>query len=723
MSRDPLTLSNAHEASVARVGGKAHILGRLNAAGFKVPPGVVVTTDVSDASSSGMGVASLGAGPFAVRSSGVTEDGAVRSLAGRYRSILDVDAGSLPEAVHDVQEFAHQKDGARIAVLIQEMIDPVCAGVAFTADPVTGDRATTIVTATAGVADRLVSGQVAGDEWHVTGRKLRAVRRPERTIDRRLVSRVARLADRIATELGAPQDIEWAWDGRELWVIQARPITGLPEALSWDPPSPGVYHRSFRFGEWIPEPVTPLFESWLLTRMEERVHEFIREEVGQIAPRPLHVMINGWYFYSMNWMPVPGVALARNLAQIVPKLSKNWKKVAGMFPQTARFAYRIAEEKWRTEVLPAYRREVATAEDRVESLSPSELVHLVDDLADIAGLYFAWIAVVAGSAYKMENRLAAFWNRHLKAEIGLSHMVLLQGLEGPGRTSGAPQLETLDWSKPPIALDTTSSNFEELKTRRVEAQRRAEQTLARSSRKLTKFRGLLADAQYLEPVREEQVGELGLAWPVMRRAVLRLGESLRVSGTISSADDVFYLARVELASLLGDPAPMSDRVDSRRAEKDRAAALTAPLMVGRVPMIVKALFGLAGKTMGATRSEHAIVHGVPASPGRATGKVRIVHDSSQFETLEPGEILVAPLMAPAWADLFSRAAAVVTDVGNALAHASIVAREYGMPAVVGCGDATRRLRDGQMVTVDGSTGNVEPAGPARLDGTASQTLT
>lgn len=68
---------------------------------------------------------------------------------------------------------------------------------------------------------------------------------------------------------------------------------------------------------------------------------------------------------------------------------------------------------------------------------------------------------------------------------------------------------------------------------------------------------------------------------------------------------------------------------------------------------------------------------------------------------------MAPLTAPAWTTLFDRAAAVVTDIGSALAHASIIAREYGIPAVVGCGDATRRLRDGQLVTVDGSTGNVE----------------
>jgi pyruvate,water dikinase len=113
--------------------------------------------------------------------------------------------------------------------------------------------------------------------------------------------------------------------------------------------------------------------------------------------------------------------------------------------------------------------------------------------------------------------------------------------------------------------------------------------------------------------------------------------------------------------------------------------------------------------IGAVRSETALVSGMPASAGRATGRVRVVDGPAEFDTLEPGEVLVARLTAPAWTPLFVTAAAVVTDVGIPAAHASIIAREYGIPAIVGCGDATSRLRTGQRVTVDGSTGNVEAA--------------
>ena len=85
--------------------------------------------------------------------------------------------------------------------------------------------------------------------------------------------------------------------------------------VSWDAPAPGAYSRTFRFGEWISGPVTPLFESWLLTTMEERLHDRLREGLGQVAPRPLHVVVNGWYFYSISWMSPS--SMARNFPRLL----------------------------------------------------------------------------------------------------------------------------------------------------------------------------------------------------------------------------------------------------------------------------------------------------------------------------------------------------------------------------------------------------------------------
>jgi pyruvate,water dikinase len=112
-----------------------------------------------------------------------------------------------------------------------------------------------------------------------------------------------------------------------------------------------------------------------------------------------------------------------------------------------------------------------------------------------------------------------------------------------------------------------------------------------------------------------------------------------------------------------------------------------------------ALFNRAGEASGSIR-------GLGASPGRAVGRARVVRSAEEWGSLLPGEVLVAPVITPAWTPLFGRAAAVVTDTGSILAHASLVAREHGIPAVLGAGNATTRLRDGQLVEVDGSAGTV-----------------
>jgi pyruvate,water dikinase len=197
----------------------------------------------------------------------------------------------------------------------------------------------------------------------------------------------------------------------------------------------------------------------------------------------------------------------------------------------------------------------------------------------------------------------------------------------------------------------------------------------------------------------------------MRRAVIRIGEALEAGGALRDPDDVFFLTRVEALDALGGTPAAGIDTEARRRIRSEQARLVPPLLVGRLGPVLSRLWAMFPILVGARRSDTAIVSGSPASPGRATGPVRVVRGPADFHSLLPGEVLVAPLTAPAWTPLFHRAVAVVTDVGSAAAHASIIAREYGLPAVVGCGDATVRLRNGMVVTVDGSTGNVEPAGP------------
>ena len=721
-------LSDVGMADAAEVGGKAAGLGELIAVGARVPDGVVLTAAAAEMTANEReplvraAALELGAGPFAVRSSGVAEDGAEASFAGMYETVLNVSADQLAVATDRsissagtarVATYAPAINGTdgRLAVIIQRMVAPVGAGVVLTADPITGDRGTTVISAVRGIGDRLVSGEAIGDEWVVIGGDAIPRRQPEHAIDRRQVIQVASEARRIAAARGAPQDIEWAIDGGgTLWILQARPMTALPRDVSWDPPARGAFTRTFRFGEWISEPVTPLFESWLLTAMEERLHSLLAELLGERDPRPYHVVVNGWYYYSVNWLS-PGVQM-RNLPGMLWRLIRYPRRIAGLFPATVRHSVPPLERDWREDILPRYRAAVAAAEARVRSVPATELPGVIDELADLAGEYFTSIAALAGGAFKIEINLAGFYRRHLAGSLGGSHLPLVAGFAPPA-DAGPHAVVSLDWWHAPSPLAETAASAAKQHAAVVETRRAAEeaafQALASSPRRLRAFRKLLADAQHLAELREEQVPSLTIAWPVMRRAVLRIGEALVARGVTADPDDVFFLTRDEVLSALnGTSLAATVDVVERRARREEQGALMAPLMVGRMTRMMTWLWDKMPRLVGAVRSETALVSGTPASPGRATGVVRVVRGPRDFDQLQSGEILVAPLTAPAWTPLFTRAAGIVTDVGSLASHASIIAREYGIPAVVGCGDATARLATGMRVTVDGSTGNVEP---------------
>jgi pyruvate,water dikinase len=723
-------LADLRLTDATRVGGKAAGLGELIADGVRVPDGLVLmpeiasTTDGVRAGAITDVITALGDGPFAVRSSGIAEDGADRSFAGQYESVLGVRGTDLGNAIdrslasgRDGRVAAYAREDAhRMAVIVQRMVDPVAAGVAFTADPINGDRRSVVITAVRGLGERLVGGTAIGDEWLAREGEPILRRRLEGAIDASQVQQIAATAREIAERRGSPQDVEWAID-REgvLWVVQSRPMTALPPDVSWEPPVRGAYSRVFRFGEWIPEPVTPLFESWLLTRMEERLHELHHAWIGQPVPNPYHVVVNGWYFYSLSFLPTLGGSFGRSLPNILWHAIRSPRRVAGMLPPTVRHAWPLYEREWREDLQPRYREAVAKAEADVEVLRLTQLPALIDNLAALAGDYFASIAVVAGSAYKVEILVAEFYNRHLAKRLGGSHVPLLAGLTEP--RYGAHAVTSLDWWRPAAegGQPPDPAVRDRLVAARLTAEQAAADALADSPRRLRAFQGLLADAQHLVPVREEQLAELTLPWPVMRRAALRIGEALASDGVIGHADDVFWLTQTELREALpvegASPTgrPLRAAVAERRSAWERDARLVPPLYVGQVPWMLRFFFERTARSFGAKQADHALVTGAPASPGRATGPVRVIRVPSEFSALRDGEILVAPLTAPAWTPLFAKAAAVVTDVGSVFAHASIIAREYGIPAVVGCGDATARLCDGMRVTVDGGTGIVEPA--------------
>ena len=209
-----------------------------------------------------------------------------------------------------------------------------------------------------------------------------------------------------------------------------------------------------------------------------------------------------------------------------------------------------------------------------------------------------------------------------------------------------------------------------------------------------------------------------------------LAGALTAMGCFDDPEDMFFLRRYEVSEAIydtivrwatGTGSPSKERwipiIEKRRAIHDALKQWTPTPALGRPPESVQEpftllLWGISTKTVEQWLSgppgetEEPSIVGVPASPGVAEGPARVVRDVTQLIDIEDGEVLVCPATSPAWAPVFRRIAATVSDVGGIMSHTAIVCREYGLPAVVGTGNAVARIRTGQRVRVDGNVGTV-----------------
>ena len=284
---------------------------------------------------------------------------------------------------------------------------------------------------------------------------------------------------------------------------------------------------------------------------------------------------------------------------------------------------------------------------------------------------------------------------------------------------------------------------------RFSPDRVAQEALQRRSQVANEARGLLASHPEADRARfERALARAGEAYPVwedrvwhtqsvqtalLRYLALEIGRRLVDRGQLATVDDVFFLEAREARSALFDGAGRHETARVRKGERAWAMANPGPVTYGDPPSteppfdLLPAAARLVNQAvMWGSRSstwpdathgvrDASVVAGTPASPGRYTGTVRVVLGEHQFAKIRAGDVVVCPVTSPAWSVVFPSMGALVTDSGGILSHPAIIAREHGIPAVVGAGNATQVLKDGQRVTVDGTTGVVELADGANAD--------
>jgi len=233
---------------------------------------------------------------------------------------------------------------------------------------------------------------------------------------------------------------------------------------------------------------------------------------------------------------------------------------------------------------------------------------------------------------------------------------------------------------------------------------RARTALEKDPVRLAQFEALLADARQIGHLTETHNYWIDrMAQASLRRFVVRVGRRLADIGAIEEPEDIFHLHRAEVPELLRAGGDRRALVANRQRDLARFAAIVPPRRLGK-----PAEDGGGDRFDGVrlTSSDPDELRGTGASAGIVRGPARVTLTQADFEAVLPGDIIVCPSSNPSWVPLFAIAGGLITNTGGVLSHAAVVAREFGLPAVVGTGDATTRIADGRLVELDGSSGIV-----------------
>ena len=763
------------------IGRKAAVLADLTAAGFRVPAGFAVEAaarfdEAVLADELATALRELGDGPVAVRSSGVAEDLAGRSFAGQYESVLDVRGlDAVLEAIHTcwasadadrVAAYRGDDERGEMGVLIQRMVPADAAGVAFSANPVTGDPDEVLVSAVKGLADRLVGGERTGDEWRVRDGQAAQVAGAGSAVDAEQVVAIAALARAVAAHYGTPQDIEWAYAEGSLFLLQARPIT-TPHAVAQIPiPIEQPEYFSVRDANTA-RPWTRLQTSLFLPVFSDAAQHVFRFTTGGT---PYASSIGGW-----TYLTNPPVAPAEQLR----RLERNAARLEAGEP-------RALVERWNAEWKPAFRDRLATLravapadlDDAALRAHLGELIVLFGRLHDV---YFrltgAAIVLLAELGVACRDLLGWTPAQTLRLRPGLrgDHMAVTAELAGLARTAATrPAVRALIVECPPdaerrldeidpefaaafrryrdahghrtVGFDLTQPTLAEqpgvllnllraqlddpldLTRERAARQARRDAALAEASlvgEARQRFEAALAGSDLGAPVRDEKVYYAVSLWALLRYALLDLGSRLAAAGLVDRPDDVWHLHLSTALAALDHGAPLHEEVRLGRGRHAWAVAHPGPPFYGPPPTgagdvgslspgarhvadLAQWSMSLRGFSS-ASSAEGDGLHGLAASAGLYTGPARVIRDITEFGKLRRGDVLVCPETTAQWAVLFPSVGALVTDRGSVLSHPAIISREYGVPAVLATGNATTTFTDGQLLTVDGTTGVVRRA--------------
>ncbi|ASR46309.1 phosphoenolpyruvate synthase [Paenibacillus kribbensis] len=708
---------------------------------------------------------------FAVRSSALSEDSAVASFAGEFESVLEVETNDdvlkALDVVHysqyseRVQAYSAVKgieEAHQMAVVVQIMVPSEISGVLFTVEPITGNRSAMSGNLVFGLGEQLVSGEGNAHAFSLfkpSGR----YEGPKELLP--YVRKLYRYASRLEKEMGEPQDIEWGIANGKLFFLQARPVTTLSpgnmDTFEWNDSLTGDFlWTNTNVGESISDVVTPL--SWSIIRALDEEHNVIPGHYlmsGNICGRVYsNVSVSLSAFLAFGWNKKSLLKKMSNVfgeipdeiqIPVYPFSKKELIKI--MLPK---MLYAFKQSRKAMKLIPQHIKKTAAWCIQTEELirntqSKDELIALWNEQLWFKNIEAMWIAL-EGPSSKMQNFVR--WKEKLEKWIGrddtsvlLSNLRGSKGLASLGPVVGISSVvkgemsqedylleyghrgphefelsmpdprENPDWLEKQIKEAKKSGmSVDDLLYKQREQNEivwtRLEQRFPYKIKKLKRIIAKISEGPHL---REAVRSEWTRVFRLNRSFALKAGEFMGIG------EDVFFLYIDEILNWLAGGSQDMECISIRRMNYLKYKQLP-PL-----PSIIRGRFEPLKWLEDPNRrvdyydpyipldisTNSEIIEGVAGAAGRIEGTVRVLRHPEDGHQLLPGEILVTSTTNVGWTPLFPKAAAIVTDIGAPLSHAAIVARELGIPAVVGCGNATTRMKTGDKVIVDGGQGIVQ----------------
>jgi len=736
-----------------KVGAKASNLSLLKKWGYNVPDGWVIRVG-DDIHKLSQFITPSSRNPYVVRSSAVDEDSLSASAAGIYDSFVNLtDFDSLYQAILDCfssyqsaialdyRERQHLTEKS-MTVVIQQQINGIFSGVAFSRDPVNQLEDAVCIEAVAGMGLSLVSGEVTPQQYRVYFPDVRVEGEGEMPIEiLQNLGKITREIEQLCQ--GVPQDIEWTYDGERIWLLQTRPITTLQP----------IWTRKIA-AEVIPGVIRPLTWSinqpltcgvWgeiftiVLGKKAQKL-DFSKTATLHYDHAYFNATLLGEIFLLMGLPPESLEFLTRGSKFSKPPLSATMANLKGL--------WRLVQREWNlgTDLAHDSDRHFTPILDELqdiapEDLSPKQLLDRIDNILEVLkkATYYSILAPLSFSLRQAILKVNPDDLDYSQSPEITSIKALEKIAIETKKLLPKSELNSLDCNNYPAFFAYLSESTEgEAVLNRLEewlkeygylSETATDIAVARWKEDQSQMRSMFAKFVCEKEIQSTIEKIKNQSWKIdivqtrldikgkvsqiysqllahLRYSILALESKLINENKLINEGDIFFFKLSEIKQIIDNQDIEIGKF--QKLAKQRQLTWEENKKIKRIPYII---YGetpqINFKNQPSTLTTENYYQGIPASIGIKEGIIKIVRNLAEANNIDKETIIVVPHTDAGWTTILTQAGGIISEVGGKLSHGAIIAREYRIPAVMDIPHATEIFQDGQLVRLNGNQGAIE----------------